>query len=124
MATIGRNKAVAQIGRFKFAGVFAWWLWLLVHVLALVGFRSRLSVLLEWAFAYFTWQRRSRVILEIPGEKHELTAPSMLGAVLRIDPASVRGGEPPGGVKNGQSARPAGAAHGPPPIPARAAAQH
>jgi NADH dehydrogenase len=124
MATIGRHKAVAQLGRFKFGGVFAWWTWLLVHVLALVGFRSRLSVLLEWAFSYFTWQRRSRVILEVPSEKHELAAPSMLGAVLRIDPATVRGNEPPGGGKNGQVAHGSGPAHGPPPIPVRAAAQH
>ncbi|MFT3927725.1 MAG: NAD(P)/FAD-dependent oxidoreductase [Myxococcales bacterium] len=68
MATIGRNKAVAQIGRFHFTGVLAWWLWLLVHVMSLVEFRSRLAVLVEWAWAYFTWQRRSRVILEVPRE--------------------------------------------------------
>jgi NADH dehydrogenase len=68
MATIGRNRAVAKLGRFHFSGIVAWWLWLTVHVLSLVGFRSRLSVLMEWAFAYFTWQRRSRVILEVPRE--------------------------------------------------------
>jgi NADH:quinone reductase (non-electrogenic) len=66
MATIGRNKAVAQIGRLEFSGVVAWWAWLLVHVLALVDYRGRLAVLVEWAWAYFTWQRRSRVILEVP----------------------------------------------------------
>jgi NADH dehydrogenase len=76
MATIGRNRAVAQLGRFHFSGIVAWWLWLTVHVLSLVGFRSRLSVLMEWAFAYFTWQRRSRVILEVPREM----APSPLVA--------------------------------------------
>ena len=43
MATIGRNKAVAQIGRFQFTGFIAWWMWLLVHVLSLVEFRSRIS---------------------------------------------------------------------------------
>jgi NADH dehydrogenase len=69
MATIGRNKAVAEIGRFRFRGIVAWWLWLLVHVLSLVEFRSRVAVLLEWAWAYFTWQRRSRVILEVPREQ-------------------------------------------------------
>lgn len=68
MATIGRNKAVAQIGRFECSGVVAWWLWLLVHVLALVDYRRRVAVLVEWAWAYFTWQRRSRVILEVPVE--------------------------------------------------------
>ena len=45
MATIGRNRAVAQIGRFKSSGIVAWWLWLTVHLLSLVGFRSRIAVL-------------------------------------------------------------------------------
>lgn len=86
MATIGRNKAVAHLGRFHFSGIVAWWLWLTVHVLSLVGFRSRLSVLMEWAFAYFTWQRRSRVILEVPRE----LAPSPLvaegGRIVPLEP--------------------------------------
>jgi NADH dehydrogenase len=73
MATIGRNRAVAEIGRFRCSGIVAWWLWLTVHVLSLVGFRSRMSVVIEWAFAYFTWARRSRVILEVP---HEPAAPT------------------------------------------------
>ena len=84
MATIGRNKAVAQIGRFRFKGIVAWWLWLMVHLLSLVGFRSRLSVIMEWAFAYLTWQRRSRVILEVPAEPRSFAPPSMLGKVLRV----------------------------------------
>ncbi len=113
MATIGRHKAVAKLGRFMFSGLAAWWLWLVVHVLSLVGFRSRLSVLIEWAFSYFTWQRRSRIILEVPSEKQELAKPSMLGSVLRIDPASVRNGDP-AVAKNG-GARPA------PPVAVRAA---
>jgi NADH dehydrogenase len=68
MATIGRNKAVAQIGRFEFSGIVAWWLWLTVHLLFLVEFRRRLAVIVEWAWAYFTWRRKSRVILEVPRE--------------------------------------------------------
>lgn len=68
MATIGRNQAVAKLGRFEFSGIVAWWLWLTVHVLFLVEFRRRLAVLFEWGWAYFTWQRRSRVILEVPQE--------------------------------------------------------
>jgi NADH:ubiquinone reductase (H+-translocating) len=76
MATIGRNKAVAKLGRLHFTGFAAWWLWLMVHVLALVGYRSRISVLIEWAFAYFTWQRGSRVILEVPAEPAAFAPPS------------------------------------------------
>jgi NADH:ubiquinone reductase (H+-translocating) len=66
MATIGRNKAVAELGRFRFSGIFAWWLWLFVHVLGLVEFRRRVAVLLQWAWSYVSWQRSSRVILEVP----------------------------------------------------------
>lgn len=66
LATIGRNKAVAQIGRVQLSGIVAWWLWLTVHVLFLVEYRSRIAVLFEWAWAYFTWQRRSRLIFEVP----------------------------------------------------------
>jgi NADH:ubiquinone reductase (H+-translocating) len=65
MATIGRNKAIAQIGRFKLSGVLAWWLWLMVHILFLVEFRRRLTVIFEWAWSYLTWQRGSRVIVDV-----------------------------------------------------------
>ena len=49
MATIGRSKAVAEVGRFKFSGLFAWLTWLFVHLIFLVGFRNKISVLLQWA---------------------------------------------------------------------------
>ena len=62
LATIGRNRAVAAFGRFTFAGYPAWFLWLFVHILYLVGFRNRLSVLLQWGYAYFTFQRGVRLI--------------------------------------------------------------
>jgi len=83
MATIGRNQAVAQVGRFECSGIVAWWLWLLVHVLSLVEFRSRMSVLMEWAFAYFTWQRRSRVILEVPKEASAVASTSSVSQMLK-----------------------------------------
>ncbi|MFO0985376.1 MAG: NAD(P)/FAD-dependent oxidoreductase [Planctomycetota bacterium] len=64
MATIGRSAAVAQIGRWHFTGMTAWLVWLVIHILWLIGFRNRFVVLFEWAFAYFTYQRSARVILE------------------------------------------------------------
>jgi NADH dehydrogenase len=64
LATIGRSAAVARIGRFCFSGFFAWVLWLFVHVLWLIGFRSRVVVMFEWAWAYLTYQRSARVILD------------------------------------------------------------
>jgi NADH dehydrogenase len=62
LATIGRASAVARIGRFHFGGAVAWLLWLFVHVLFLVGFRNRVAVVLEWAWAYATFGRPVRLI--------------------------------------------------------------
>jgi len=65
MATIGRNKAVAVFGRrLAITGRPAWLLWLFVHIMYLVGFRNRLSVLLQWAYAYLTFQRGVRLVTE------------------------------------------------------------
>src|SRR6185295_13752762 len=63
LATIGRSRAICEIGGMHFAGHFAWWLWLLVHIYALTGFRNRLSVMLEWAWSYFTFGRGARLIV-------------------------------------------------------------
>ncbi len=63
LATIGRHSAIADFGgRWQFAGVLAWWLWLFVHVLKLTGFRNRVAVLIQWTWAYITHQRGIRLI--------------------------------------------------------------
>jgi NADH dehydrogenase len=62
MATIGRNKAVADAGFLRFTGFIAWLAWLFIHVLFLVGFRNKLLVLANWAYAYFTYGRGARLI--------------------------------------------------------------
>ena len=62
LATIGRARAVGTVGRMHFAGPLAWLLWLVVHILYLLGFRNRLIVLIQWAWAYFTFQRGARLI--------------------------------------------------------------
>jgi NADH dehydrogenase len=62
LATIGRYKAVADFGSFRLTGWIAWWFWLFVHILYLVGFRNRISVLVQWAYSYFTYQRGVRLI--------------------------------------------------------------
>jgi NADH dehydrogenase len=64
LATIGRYKAIADFGRFHVTGRLAWWFWLIVHIMYLVGFRNRVSVLLQWAYAYFTYQRGVRLITD------------------------------------------------------------
>ena len=63
MATIGRSKAVAVVGKIRFSGFFAWLAWLVVHLVFLVGFRNRLSVLLSWTYSYFTYKRGARLIV-------------------------------------------------------------
>ena len=62
LATIGRAAAVAEIGRIHLAGFFAWVIWLFVHVMFLIGFRNRVVVMFNWAWAYLTFQRGARVI--------------------------------------------------------------
>ena len=62
MATIGRGSAVADIGPVKASGLFAWLIWLFIHIFWLIGFRNRIAVLSEWAWSYITFQRRVRLI--------------------------------------------------------------
>ena len=69
MATIGRSAAVAEIGGRKLSGFSAWIAWLVIHLLFLVGFRNKFSVLLQWMYSYFTYKRGARIITGISGEK-------------------------------------------------------
>src|SRR5438874_8210413 len=62
MATIGRNRAVADLHFVHFSGLLAWLAWLFVHIIFLVGFRSRIAVLMQWAWAYFTFNKGARLI--------------------------------------------------------------
>ena len=67
MATIGRASAIADFGFLRVSGYLGWLLWLFVHILFLIGFRNRTSVLLQWATAYLTYQRSVRLITRTPG---------------------------------------------------------
>ena len=62
LATIGRMSAVAQFGKLKLSGAPAWIIWLLAHIYFLIGFRNRLAVMLDWAWAYWTHQRQARIV--------------------------------------------------------------
>jgi NADH dehydrogenase len=64
LATIGRSKAVADIGNLHISGFFAWMAWLFVHILFLIGFRSRVAVMIDWASAYFTFKESARLITD------------------------------------------------------------
>ena len=63
MATIGRNRAVVDVGNWHLRGVFAWILWMFVHLVALVGFRNRLVALTNWSMNYFSYDRGIRLII-------------------------------------------------------------
>jgi NADH dehydrogenase len=64
MATIGRSRAIVEMGKIRFWGFFAWIAWLLVHIYYLTGFKNRLFVVLQWAFSYLTFHRGARLIVE------------------------------------------------------------
>jgi NADH dehydrogenase len=66
LATIGRYKAVGVVAGRQLSGWLAWWTWLLVHIMYLAGFRNRLSVLLEWGYSFFTYDRGARLITVPP----------------------------------------------------------
>ncbi len=62
MATIGRSRAVAQIGKIRFSGFSAWMAWLAVHLVFLIGFRNKIAVLLQWCYAYIHYRRGARIL--------------------------------------------------------------
>ncbi len=64
MAIIGRRSAIADLGRWRFSGSIAWLMWLFLHIFKLIGFRNRISVMLQWALAYVTFQRSVRLITD------------------------------------------------------------
>ncbi|MCB0704918.1 MAG: NAD(P)/FAD-dependent oxidoreductase [Saprospiraceae bacterium] len=70
MATIGRNRAVVDLPNFKFQGFFAWWVWMFVHIISLIGFRNKLATLWGWAYNYLTYDRAMRLIIR-PYKKQE-----------------------------------------------------
>ncbi|MCC6536811.1 MAG: NAD(P)/FAD-dependent oxidoreductase [Bryobacterales bacterium] len=62
LATIGRSSAVALLGRMKISGYLAWLMWLAAHIFFLIGFRNRLAVLIDWAWAYWTFECSARIV--------------------------------------------------------------
>ncbi len=63
MATVGRNKAVVDLPKFKFQGVFAWFVWMFVHLYFLIGFRNRVVVFINWVYNYVRFDREARLII-------------------------------------------------------------
>lgn len=63
MATVGRNRAVVDLGKFKFAGFFAWYIWMFIHLWFLIGFRNRLITFFNWVYNYVNYDKASRLII-------------------------------------------------------------
>lgn len=63
MATVGRNLAVVDIGKIRFQGIFAWFVWMFVHLMSLVGFRNKVVTFVNWVWSYFSYDRGTRLII-------------------------------------------------------------
>jgi len=63
LATIGRNAAVADIWKLHFGGIVAWWLWLWVHILSIVGMKNKVSVFVDWVWSYLTYDVSLRLLI-------------------------------------------------------------
>ena len=68
MATVGRAFAIADFGWLRLRGLIGWLAWVFVHVMNLIGFRNRVVVLVQWAWAYFSYQRAIRLITGESGD--------------------------------------------------------
>jgi NADH:ubiquinone reductase (H+-translocating) len=92
LATIGRKSAVVQMGRLRLTGFIAWLIWSVAHIYFLIGFRSRLSVVLNWAWNYLTFQRGTRLITGLTGSRVEdLAEPPAPAAVHLAANERIRG---------------------------------
>src|SRR2546428_4582119 len=120
MATIGRSRAVAVVKGVRLQGRIAWWAWLVVHLVMLIGFRNRLVVLVDWAWNYFTYDRGLRAIVGAEDEAGRARAgtprpppPPRPRPRARAGPCGGGGGAPP---PRGWAARAASAPPPPPPV--------
>jgi NADH dehydrogenase len=68
MATIGKNLAVVELPLFKFQGIFAWFIWMFVHLMSIVGVKNKLVIFINWAWKYFTYDQSTRLILRPKGK--------------------------------------------------------
>jgi NADH dehydrogenase len=66
MATVGRNKAVVDLKKLRFQGFFAWFVWMFVHLLSLIGFRNKVIVFINWLVSYFSYDKSNRLIIARP----------------------------------------------------------
>ena len=73
MATIGRNKAVVDLPNYKFSGVFAWFVWMFVHLFSLIGFKNKAVVFLNWVYNYIRFDREARLIMRPYKKRNQIS---------------------------------------------------
>lgn len=78
MATIGRNKAVVDLPKWQFSGVFAWFVWMFIHLISLIGFRNKLVVFWNWVYNYLVFDRQGRLIVRPYKRKNEESFPQKM----------------------------------------------
>jgi NADH dehydrogenase len=69
MATVGKHLAVVELPYVRFHGVFAWFVWMFVHLLSIIGVRNKLMIFINWAWKYFTYNQSTRLILRPKGRE-------------------------------------------------------
>jgi NADH:ubiquinone reductase (H+-translocating) len=69
MATVGRHLAVVELPSFRFQGIFAWFIWMFIHLMSIIGVKNKLLIFVNWAFKYFTYDQSTRLILRPKGRK-------------------------------------------------------
>jgi NADH dehydrogenase len=85
LATIGRKRAVVELGALKLNGFLAWLLWSVAHIYFLIGFRNRAAVAMNWAWNYLTFQRGTRLITGMSGARmDDMTTPVGRGAATSV----------------------------------------
>jgi NADH:ubiquinone reductase (H+-translocating) len=67
MATVGRHLAVVELPSLRFQGIFAWFVWMFVHLMSIIGVKNKLLIFMNWAFKYFTYDQSTRLILRPKG---------------------------------------------------------
>jgi NADH dehydrogenase len=82
MATVGRNLAVAELGKIKLKGFIAWIIWMMVHLMSIIGVKNRLLILINWTWQYITYDQSLRLIISPSETKAQLPAAKEPGATL------------------------------------------
>jgi NADH dehydrogenase len=67
MATVGRHLAVVELPGYRFQGIFAWFVWMFIHLMSIIGVKNKLLIFINWAWKYFTYDQSTRLILRPKG---------------------------------------------------------